>query len=577
MVERKFLSNIENRESQLNTPVFSIGRKLTAFTIEKSYFVESSVVVTMNFLRRYKLYFLRLIYGSSEPIKWLIDIAKREALLRLKESAKDATYIVNVRFAHTKTNKNEIEVLTYGTAIHLYQDTLGLYYLPEVPVKQSVYTTGSKLFRNLLFSIIFIFGAGLGIFLFEQNYSQSILNNITDEEEKTYWTYLSSKSNIAQHQLKPYLAETEQVIQNILNSVPKDQSLQKYNFKVFILDNESTKISLLPQGNILINKGALRNIKSENEMFFIFAHLLQHYKNRTHIKAMGSYIITPHLFVKTLGNDSFFAKWIVRAYPFYSITFTSEQEDIANKEAIKLLHEHYGHVGGIENSVFLTYHSGELSAAEYAKELKLDFNATALLDIELDEPQIIIDPVNVIPQANKNQDYKKIIDEFRVYSSSIIGKYTQSMSFMFNLLDPKSITSKEAIEQKMKFIDFGFANIEYYKNLIDTTISEYDHDLAVVLESVEDNDMKRILNSLWKQESDNVSKIAVFYFERDYEILKTQQGALNFLNNRVGKFSTTGGRISFSLKNDQESYDGLLARLQDQFSKTPTTINQGKR
>ncbi len=136
---------------------------------------------------------------------------------------------------------------------------------------------------------------------------------------------------------------------------------------------------------------------------------------------------------------------------------------------------------------------------------------------------------------------------------------------------------KEAIEQKMKFIDFGFANIEYYKNLIDTTISEYDHDLAVVLESVEDNDMKRILNSLWKQESDNVSKIAVFYFERDYEILKTQQGALNFLNNRVGKFSTTGGRISFSLKNDQESYDGLLARLQDQFSKTPTTINQGKR
>ncbi len=577
LAEKKFLSRIEEREKILKVPVLTIGRKLTAFTIEKSYLVQGSVVVTMNFLRRYKLFWLRLIYGATTSTKWLIDLATREALLRAKESAKDATYLINFKFEFARTNKSEIEVLAYGTAIHLYQDTLGIYFLPDVPIKQEPYTRGSALLKNFCISLAFLLALCAGIFSFEQYYSKEILENFSDEDEKVVWQYLSSSSSISQRNLKPYLAETEAVLQNVLDVVPKPDSLKKYQFKVLLIDSEEKDILISPEGNILFYKGALRQIKSENELFFVFAHAIQHYKNREHIKAMGTYIITPYIFMKAFGDDSFFAMWIVRLYPFYNISFSSSQEDEANFEAVKLLNEHYGHVGGIENnSSFAEEHLGSKSAQDYAKENNFEFKAATFLDIELDAPQIVVDPVNVIPQAQKNPDYKKIIDEFRVYSSSLIGKYRQSMNFMYIVLDPKSTNSQESVDQQLKYIDFGFANIEYYKNLIDSTIKEYDHSLAEVIELVEDPDLKRVLSSLWKQEADNISKIAVFYFDRDYEILKTQQGALNFLSHRIGKFSNSGGRITFALKNDQESYDGLLSRIQEQFAKTPpVTTNQG--
>jgi uncharacterized protein YbjQ (UPF0145 family) len=572
LAERHFLSKIVRREKLLNIPTFTIGRRLSAFTIEKTHIVEGSVVLTMNFLRRYKLYWLRLFYGASTSVKWLIDMAQREALLRAKEAAKDATYITNLRFTHAKTNKNEIEVVAYGTAIHLYADTLGIYFLPEIQNLYHPFTKQSSLFRNYIFSIIVVLGLLVATIAGERYLANDILNNLSDQDEKVFWQYLSTSSAISDRNNKQYLVETEASLQAILKSVPKSDSL-----KVILIDNEDKKISLLPDGHIVIYKGVLRQIKSENELFFLFAHAIQHYSDKSHIKNMGTYIITPYMFIKAFGDDSFFAKWIVRMYPFYNIDFTVIQEQEANKVALELLNKQYGHVGGIENIQSTFLHSSTEDVIEYAKKNDYLFKDVVAVTFQLDAPQVFTNPVNVIPHAQENKGYKDVIDEFRTTATSTLSKYQQAMLFVPSILDPNSITSKDEITKKLSYIDFGFSNIDFYRNSINATIDEYTQKINELLAETQDDSKLRILNSIWQSEVDNINKIATFYFNRDYEILKTQQGALNFLNNRIGKFSTSNGFVQFRLKNDQDSYDGLMQRLQEQYAKpSPQTTNKVK-
>jgi hypothetical protein len=292
---------------------------------------------------------------------------------------------------------------------------------------------------------------------------------------------------------------------------------------------------------------------------------------------MGTYIITPYMFIKAFGDDSFFAKWIVRMYPFYNIDFSDNQEQEANKSALELLNKQYGHVGGIENTSSVFTHSSTDAIVEYAKKNNYVFKDVVAVTFQLDEPQIFTTPINVIPHAQDNKDYKDVVDEFRTTATSTLSKYQQAMLFMPSVLDPKSITSKEDITQKLSYIDFGFSNIDFYRNSINATIDEYTKKINELLAETKDDSKLRILNSIWQSEVDNINKIATFYFNRDYEILKTQQGALNFLNNRIGKFSTSSGSIQFRLKNDQDSYDGLMQRLQEQYAKpSPQTTNKVK-
>jgi len=72
---------------------------------------------------------LRNIFGGTvKSYESLIDRARREALLRMKEKAPQASMIVNVRIETTtvgrKANKKGVgclEALAYGTAVTLKQ------------------------------------------------------------------------------------------------------------------------------------------------------------------------------------------------------------------------------------------------------------------------------------------------------------------------------------------------------------------------------------------------------------------------------------------------------------------------
>ncbi len=124
-LERKHYRSIERREREFidlittssKHPVGDIPSKVRAEL------VQGACVISPDYFKRFVAGLRMLFGGNVRSYETLIDRARREAVLRLKESCTDASQIINLRVetsSITKGRKNQvgsIEVLTYATAL----------------------------------------------------------------------------------------------------------------------------------------------------------------------------------------------------------------------------------------------------------------------------------------------------------------------------------------------------------------------------------------------------------------------------------------------------------------------------
>lgn len=91
--------------------------------IERAYLVSGSVVISVDYFKRILASLRNLFGGPVQSYETLVDRARREAILRMKESCPKADQIINLRIetsSISKGRKNQIgsiEVLAYGTAV----------------------------------------------------------------------------------------------------------------------------------------------------------------------------------------------------------------------------------------------------------------------------------------------------------------------------------------------------------------------------------------------------------------------------------------------------------------------------
>ena len=98
-------------------------------TIADSRLVTASVVVSLDYFKKFLASFRNIFGGNVQSYQSLLDRAKREAVLRLKEQVPDSHIIVNLRIitsniSSVQTRKKGIggvEVLAFGTAIRYQQ------------------------------------------------------------------------------------------------------------------------------------------------------------------------------------------------------------------------------------------------------------------------------------------------------------------------------------------------------------------------------------------------------------------------------------------------------------------------
>ena len=124
--ERGHYRSIIAREDQFrDLPIFSARHAPELDPKPGAELVTGSVVISIDYFKRF-LAGLRMIFGGRiTAYESLVDRARREALLRMREAARDkgAAYVFNVRMETASISKGgnkaigSVEVVAYGTAI----------------------------------------------------------------------------------------------------------------------------------------------------------------------------------------------------------------------------------------------------------------------------------------------------------------------------------------------------------------------------------------------------------------------------------------------------------------------------
>jgi uncharacterized protein YbjQ (UPF0145 family) len=123
--ERRHYASIHEREARfLHLPAVPTKTWDTARPVADARLVCGSVVVSADYFKRLLAALRNLIGGRMRAYESLLDRARREAVLRLKEQCPDAHIIVNLRLeTSTIASRNRqngvscVELTAYGTAI----------------------------------------------------------------------------------------------------------------------------------------------------------------------------------------------------------------------------------------------------------------------------------------------------------------------------------------------------------------------------------------------------------------------------------------------------------------------------
>jgi len=126
--ERRHYRSIREREERfLTLPAVSFRSLTEPERAERARLVAGSAVISVDYFKRVLAGLRSIVGGRIKSYESLLDRARREALLRLKEQARDADEIVNLRIETTSiskgsTNRNQsvstVEALAYGTAVY---------------------------------------------------------------------------------------------------------------------------------------------------------------------------------------------------------------------------------------------------------------------------------------------------------------------------------------------------------------------------------------------------------------------------------------------------------------------------
>ncbi len=130
VAEKRHYKSIIKRETEtLSMPVMTLKTVPAQISHCKTQLVSGNAVISIDFFKKFVAGLRGLVGGRMRSYESLLDRARREAILRMKQDAlqQGAKMIINVRIETSSINKNSsrnqsvgsVEVLAYGTAISI--------------------------------------------------------------------------------------------------------------------------------------------------------------------------------------------------------------------------------------------------------------------------------------------------------------------------------------------------------------------------------------------------------------------------------------------------------------------------
>ncbi len=124
--EKSHYRSIIKREAQLRSiPVIASKILPDEFLPCQTELVSGSVVISVDYFKKFVAGLRSIVGGRITSYESLIDRARREAILRMKQEAKrlNADYVFNIKMETSSISKGSensigsVEVLAYGTAV----------------------------------------------------------------------------------------------------------------------------------------------------------------------------------------------------------------------------------------------------------------------------------------------------------------------------------------------------------------------------------------------------------------------------------------------------------------------------
>lgn len=127
--EKRHFASIKAREKALlDLPTTTLETPLQNKNISQITLVSGSVVVSIDYFKRIYAGIINFFGGKVVPYESLLDRARREAVLRCKETARKngVDELINLRIETSSITKNAkkvgcVEVFAYATAIYYEQ------------------------------------------------------------------------------------------------------------------------------------------------------------------------------------------------------------------------------------------------------------------------------------------------------------------------------------------------------------------------------------------------------------------------------------------------------------------------
>ncbi len=119
-----------------------------------------------------------------------------------------------------------------------------------------------------------------------------------------------------------------------------------YRFRVHVQDSDAVNAVALPAGHIVVYRGLLDRVSSENELAFVLAHEMGHYAHRDHLRGLGRGLVLMAIASFLTGDDSSLNSLLSATLNLSEMRFSRSQESQADAFALQELNCFYGHVGG---------------------------------------------------------------------------------------------------------------------------------------------------------------------------------------------------------------------------------------
>lgn len=579
--ELRLLNTLRGYERAFKTiPIFNFGKHISAFTIENFDIIQGSATIKLSGFRTIFFFFNNLFFKRVKSLEHLKEIAGRLAIARMRQSAKKADYIVNLKLRFKKFGKYGIQAHAYGTALFMYEDTLPLFNLVDhyKPTRRARRTT---IISNVIFSTLILTIFIMMISALNTQASKFLMDNLSIEDEYILWSYIRDKA-LENRSTSQEIAEVEDRLNSILRKMPASPVFTRYSPRIYVIDEPDVDIITYPAGNIAIYKNLLYKVKSEDVMTYIIAHELAHMEERDYLKDLGGNIVNLYILFRIFGADSFVGRFIANPNYFWNQQYADDEEINADKQALITLDKIYGHIGGY-NEFRNTFSSVTEEYQDYLFRHPVD--SKIILSIEdfissqhflsKDTEKTIFlklqaAPVKLSPgTATLTDDFMNIFGKYQTTISGMMNEYKAYIANFQGILNlPVGITKDDLqtrYESSLQVIRY----IDIFSTKFSANVEASNKEISNYLEKEKDDKRRRLLSNLWLSEKNKITLEAKFYFSRDTDIFSAQGAILNFLIKRYGNFTVTKYGIQFTSNTARDQYMQMLARIEEMLRKHP--------